>query len=123
MIRPLQVGEEPPPMILEGPPKKTVKSKRETADRFRTLNAFVDCTIADLTRSEIAVWMVLYRDTRDGTACLSFDAIAARAGCDRRSVCTALGQLEKQGLVKVVYRGGIGRGISVYRVFPIARPP
>ncbi len=45
-------------------PKQKRNGKPHQGDRFGVLNAFVDCTMADLTRAEIAVWMVLYRDMR-----------------------------------------------------------
>ena len=44
-------------------------SRRQSRLRFETLNAFVDDGMADLSRAELAVWLILYRDTqRDGTA-------------------------------------------------------
>ena len=44
------------------------KGKRQHRDRFGVLNAFVDFTMAGLIRSDLAVWLVLYRDTKDGVA-------------------------------------------------------
>ena len=81
------------------------------------LNAFVDFALADLSRAEIALWLVLFRDTRDGTARTSYDDLARRAGLNRRTVGRALRQLERRGLVKVVHRGGMRLGVSRYRVF------
>jgi hypothetical protein len=80
------------------------------------LNAFVDFALADLRRAEVAVWLVLYRDTRDGTARTSYDDLARRAGLNRRNVGRALRGLERRGLLKVVHRGGLRRGASRYRV-------
>jgi hypothetical protein len=123
----IAVGEEPPPM--DGPasapssrphggkPKgKPGGAKAKAAERFAVLNAFVDFALADLSRSEMAVWLVLYRDTRDGTARTSYDDLARRAGCNRRNVGRALRRLEGRGLLKVVRRGGLRRGVSRYRV-------
>jgi DNA-binding transcriptional ArsR family regulator len=123
----IAVGEEPPPM--EGPTpaesgdgrqrhpgKSRGGAKGKAGERFAVLNAFVDFALAELNRREIAVWLVLYRDTRDGTARTSYDDLARRAGLDRRNVGRALRQLEGRGLVKVVYRGGLRRGVSRYRV-------
>jgi DNA-binding MarR family transcriptional regulator len=70
------------------------------------LNAFVDGTMADLMRSEIAVWFVLFRDARDGVACTAQEDIARRAGCNRRNVHRALRRLEERGLIKVQTGGG-----------------
>ncbi len=90
---------------------------RKTGDRFAVLNAFVDFTLGGLTRNEIAAWLVLYRDTKpDGTARTSQADMARRAGTSDRTIRRALDGLKHRGLLKVTYRGGIGRGASVYRV-------
>jgi DNA-binding MarR family transcriptional regulator len=83
------------------------------------LNAFVDFTLAGLTRNEIAVWLVLYRDTKDGTAGTSQADLARRAGVSDRTIRRALKRLEIAGLLKVVYRGGFRRGLTRYRVCPL----
>jgi DNA-binding transcriptional ArsR family regulator len=95
---------------------KPESAKSKAGERFAVLNAFVDCALADLTRAEIAVWFVLFRDTRDGTARTSYDEIARRAGINRRNVGRALRRLEGRGLVKAVHRGGLRRGVSRYRL-------
>jgi hypothetical protein len=75
----LQVGEEPPPFDpaprsarnggAQGRPKgSSAEARARAPGRFQVLNAFVDFALADLSRAEVAVWLVLYRDTRDGTA-------------------------------------------------------
>jgi DNA-binding MarR family transcriptional regulator len=92
------------------------KPKDKTGERFAVLNAFVDFALSELTRAEIVVWLVLYRDTREGTARTSYDGIAERAGLNRRNVGRAVRRLERRGLVKVVHRGGFRRGVSRYRV-------
>src|SRR6516164_1831947 len=128
--RVLAVGEEPPPMEPmpkrpDGPrPAKTGNPKREAGkrsagERFRTLNNFVDFTLAELSRAEIAVWLILYRDTRDGTARTGMADLARRAGCAKRNAVRAVQRLEKLGLVKVIHRGGFRRGVSRYRVKPL----
>lgn len=132
MTRIIPVGEEPPP--LEGPEsapssngrqrhqgRDRDKPKGKTGERFAVLNAFADFALAELSRGEIAVWLVLYRDTRDGTARTSYDDIARRAGLNRRNVGRAVRRLEGRGLVKVVHRGGLGRGVSRYRVRGLPR--
>jgi hypothetical protein len=122
----IPVGEEPPPMDPKPAPsgngrhsnrgREQGKAKGKAGERFAVLNAFVDFGLADLSRAEIAVWLVLYRDTRDGTARTSYDDLARRAGLNRRNVGRAVRQLEARGLVKVVHRGGLRRGVSRYRV-------
>ena len=99
------------------------KRKRTAGDRFAVLNGFVDFSMRDLTRAELATWFVLYRDTRGGTASVSVRAIAERVGGDPRTVSRALRSLRRRGLVAVVFRGGLNRGVSRYRVRAIAKPP
>jgi len=93
--------------------------RKAAADRFGTLNAFVDCSLADLSRSEIAVWLLLYRDTRDGTARTSQENIAKRSGTSVRHVRKALASLTAAGLLTVVFQGGLNRGPSRFRVNPL----
>lgn len=102
---------------------KGLGSRRKAADRFAVLNTFVDCTLAALNRNEAAVWLVLYRDVRDGIAQTSQMDIARRAGITDRTVRNVMRSLERRGLLKTVYRGGLNRGSSRYRVMPQeARP-
>lgn len=94
--------------------------KKQTGDRFAVLNAFVDCTQAKLTGLEVKVWLTLYRDTRNGTVSTAQADIARRAGATLRGVQKALASLMKQGLVVLLVQGGLNRGPSRYRVFPLA---
>jgi hypothetical protein len=123
----IPVGQEPPPMdgLAPAPPGrphrgspkgKPVGGRAKAGERFAVLNAFVDFTLAGLSRAEVAVWLVLYRDTRDGTARTSYDNLARRAGLSRRNVGRAVRRLEGRGLVQVVHRGGLRRGVSRYHV-------
>tara|TARA_Y100000589_G_scaffold318137_1_gene345130 strand:+ start:488 stop:883 length:396 start_codon:yes stop_codon:yes gene_type:complete len=119
----IPAGDVLPPMDDEprtAKPKHGKGDKRRTRDRFVVLNSFVDCSMANLTRSELAVWLVLYRDERKGTACTSAAYIAKRAGTSPRRTLDAIGKLCKRGLVKRIYRGGLNRGASTYRIFPLA---
>lgn len=95
-------------------------SKPNRAGRFQTLNAFVDVSIAGLCRGDIAVWLVLYRDTKNGTARTGQTDIARHTGMSVRGVAKSLRRLEVAGLLRVVYRGGLNRGASRYRVLPVA---
>ena len=101
--------------------RKPAKPKRSSVDRFRILNAFVDHTAAKLKRSELLVWMTLYRDTRDGVATSSQRDIARRCGVDRKTVERAIGDLAGRGLLLVVAPGGFRRGSASYRVLPVDR--
>ncbi|WP_168566919.1 helix-turn-helix domain-containing protein [Crateriforma spongiae] len=96
--------------------------KRQTVDRFRVFNAFIDFTLRELSRTESAVWLVLYRDTKpDGIAKTSQADIAKRCGMSDRTVRRVIRRLEQLGLLLVVHRGGLQQGATAYRVFPMSR--
>ena len=96
-------------------------SKRASRLRFELLNAFVDNGMADLSRAELAVWLILYRDTkRDGTARASLDDLARRGGMNRQTASRAVGRLVRRNMLQVLRRGGLNWGPSTYRVFPFA---
>ena len=79
--------------------------------------------MADLSRAEALTWLVLWRDTKNGTARTSMTDVARRIGTTRRAVVDAVAKLGKRGLLIVVYRGGMRRGMNVYRVQPMTKPP
>lgn len=133
---PIPVGQEPPPLRpSDGSPRqhpadqgqgteaKGRPARRKAADRFAVLNAFVDAGMAGLSRVEALTWLVLYRDTRDGTACTSMESIATRVGCSRRAVVNAVARLRRRGLLIQVFKGSNLRGSSRYRVLPLPHPP
>ena len=100
-------------------PARQKTSKRASRLRFEVLNAFVDSGMADLSRAELAVWLVLYRDTKpSGTARASLADIANRAGIDRQTASRAVGKLSRRKMLQVLRRGGLNQGPSEYRVFP-----
>lgn len=114
---------ELPPKATGGPPTKGKGKPKGTGDRFAEINAFVDCSMADLARAELATWLVLWRDTRNGTVRTSAADIARRIGTTRRAVTDALAGLRKRGLLTLIYRGGMNRGVSVHRVQSRSPPP
>ena len=91
-------------------------------DRFNILNSFVDFSLVGLKRNELAVWLVLYRVTRDGIARTGQSDIARRIGATRRTVTRAISKLEFLKLIQVVRRGGLNQGVSTYRVLPLRTP-
>lgn len=117
-------GVLPPDAVLaepEGstPPAPAVNRRGPGpgAGRFGTLNAFVDATVAGLKRSELVVWLVLFRDTKaNGLARTSQADIARRGGLSERMVRYALQKLAAAGLVRVVSSGRLRDRASVYRV-------
>jgi hypothetical protein len=102
------------------PTARRKTSKRQSRLRFQILNSFVDQSMASLAPHAAVVWFVLYRDTRrDGTACASVDDMARRAGIARRTVLNAIARLKELKMLRVVKRGGLNRGASIYIVFPV----
>ncbi len=117
-----------PPMEPDRPARKPPAAdstkkleKRKAAGRFAVLNNFVDFTMRGLPRGPVAVWLVLYRDTKDGTARTSQTDIARRTGLSERNVRRAIRRLESLGLLFVVYCGGLNRGPSRYRIAPLTK--
>ncbi len=100
-------------------PKRKPNRRKTAKGRFEVVNTFVDFTLRDLKRNEIAVWMILYRDTKKGIARTGQTDIARRAGISDRTVRRIIGKLERLGLLTVAHRGGIGRGLSNYRIRPL----
>jgi DNA-binding transcriptional ArsR family regulator len=81
------------------------------------LNGFVDGVMGTLPRAAALTWVCLYRDTKpDGLARTAVTDLARRVGGDRRTVLRALRLLVERGLLEVVRRGGLGRGVSTYRI-------
>jgi DNA-binding MarR family transcriptional regulator len=106
-------------MISTVEPTARRTTKRFSRLRFETLNAFVDSGMADLSRAELSVWLILYRDTkRDGAARASLDDLARRGGMDRQTASRAVGRLARRKMLQVLRRGGLNCGPSTYRVFP-----
>ena len=93
------------------------RRSRRHSGRFAVLNGFVDGIMGTLPRAAALVWVCLWRDTKpDGLARTAVTDLARRIGSDRRSVLRALRLLDDRGLLEVVRRGGLGRGVSAYRV-------
>ena len=128
----IEVGKEPPPMLSDaerdrqaerdqqaernGKAKGKSKAKGPAKERFALLNAFVDFTMGELPRADIIVWMILYRDSKQGAARTAQADIARRGKINRRTVGRSLRRLASRGLLTIVHQGGFRRGVSLYRV-------
>ena len=96
--------------------KPRAKTSPKRKDRFAEINAFADVSMRELTRAEIAVWLLLWRDTKpNGLAKTSQVDLARRGGLSDRAVRSAITKLRKLGLLNVVAKGRTGRA-STYRV-------
>ena len=93
------------------------RRSRKHSGRFAVLNGFVDGVMGTLPRAAALTWVCLWRDTKpDGLARTAVADLARRIGGDRRTVLRALRLLTDRRLLEVVRRGGLGRGVSAYRV-------
>ena len=101
-------------------PDRPSANQARHPERFATLNAFVDGSMAGLPHLAKVCWFILFRDTRNGVASTAMTDMARRAGCDKRSVIRAVKRLEEEGFVEVVRRGGKFRGVSVYRMSAVS---
>lgn len=99
------------------------RKPKPSALRFEILNGFIDLSMGDLTRAELATWLVLFRDAKPPrwTARTSIADIARRIGADPRTVKRAVASLQERGLLIVVKRGGLNAGPATYTVRPV--PP
>lgn len=114
-------ARRPPSAVVPpgGKPKPKGGHRRTRSERFAVLNSFVDFTLAELTGAEVKVWLILYRDTKaNGLARTGQADIARRAGLTVRGAQKAIDRLTAKGVVRVVRRGRLNAGPSVYRVVP-----
>ena len=107
-------------MPPDGPPRTVPaksKAKGTAGGRWSMLNGFIDGIAGTLTPAAALTWLVLFRDTkRNGLARTGQADIGRRIGITPRGVRKALAELRAAGLLAVIHRGGIGRGLSAYRV-------
>ena len=123
MTQPRKRLNDPPPFksgrsepAKPEPKTSTRKAPKKDANRWQELNQFIDITMRDLLPRQVAVWLTLFRDCRNGVASVSQVYIGERCGLRRPTVSTAIAELEALGLVTTIHTGGVGRGVSKYRV-------
>lgn len=104
----------PPVAPRDTPPKRP--EQRRHGDRFKVLNDFCDISARLVDTTAQACWLQVYSEERDGRARISHEQIAHKLGVTRVTVSRALKRLEKAGLVEVLKRGGLHKGMSTYRV-------
>ena len=101
--------------------KKLQAKKQQRKDaarrRWALLNRFVDEGMASLERSDVAVWIVLFRHAgADGVTSVSKSRLASVTGQDPKTVTVALRRLAGAGWISRLRRGGPTDGCAVYRV-------
>jgi hypothetical protein len=126
MTAPKRRLNDPPPLrVVRNDPSKPEpkipqkKPPKREGNRWNDLNQFIDISLRDLNRRQLAVWLILFRDARKGIATTSQTDIARRSGLQRPTVSTTIGELEQLGLIQTIHQGGLNRGMSRYRVLSI----
>ena len=129
MTAPKRRLNDPPPLrvvrdkVAKPEPKiPHNKPTKRDGNRWNELNQFIDITMRGLKPRQVAVWLTLFRDSRNDVASVSQVYIAERCGLRRPTVSTAIKELEALGLVTTIHTGGVGRGVSKYRVQNIIHP-
>ncbi len=101
----------------KGEARQARSTQRGTvAARFRELNTFVDLTMALLSPAERAVWLCLFRDSREGIARSAQSDIGRRSGLSARHVRRTLAALIAKQLVAIVHQGRHRGDLSSYHV-------
>jgi len=81
------------------------------------INPFLDDVQRTMKPSTALVWVTLWRDTKPGgLARAGATDLARRIGVGVSTVKRGLRTLRARGLVEIVHQGGVGRGVSTYRL-------
>jgi hypothetical protein len=97
---------------------KSITKQRYYRLWFQNLAGFVDQAVRKLPRSELAVYLILLRDTRpDGTARAGLSDLAQRGGMSQKSASRAVQSLVRKNALTIVRRGVPGKA-TLYTVFP-----
>jgi DNA-binding transcriptional ArsR family regulator len=100
------------------PPRRPKPKKRPSGvvRKLLVANRFLDRSARQLPPAAALVWVLLWRDERDGTARTAVSDLARRSGLSARTVKRHLRTLKARGLVRVVQAGSVSRGPTVYRL-------
>lgn len=95
--------------IQSGEPNRLVK-------KIKLLNRFVDETLVGLDPSTALLWVVLYREARNGIAEISHGQLAKIMGVSDRTICRHIDVLIANKLLRKLKTGGYGRGCNKYQL-------
>jgi DNA-binding MarR family transcriptional regulator len=99
---------------------KSVSKQRYYRLWFQNLAGFVDQGVRTLSRSELATYLILLRDTKpDGTSRAGLNDLAERGGMSRWSASRAVRSLVAKGVLTIVRPGRAGKA-TLYTIFPPA---
>jgi hypothetical protein len=101
------------PVAKRGRPRR----KGDLARRFGLYNAVVDYAIRDMHRSELVVFLILWRHAKaDGTVSASIADLARRGGCSRRTIQNEIKRLITKRLLGRIKRGTLEGGPTHWRL-------
>lgn len=92
-----------------GEPNRLVK-------KIKLLNRFVDETLIGLEPFTGLLWVVLYREAKNGIAEISHSQLAKIMGVSDRTVCRHIEVLIANRLLRKLKTGGYGRGCNKYQL-------
>ena len=95
--------------IQTGEPNRLVK-------KIKLLNRFVDETLIGLEPLTALLWVVLYREARNGIAEISHGQLAKIMGVSDRTICRHIDVLIANKLLRKLKTGGYGRGCNKYQL-------
>ncbi len=92
----------------------------ETTTRWwQFLRCFVDNGVPKVSAGAVAVWLVLFVQSRDQRVILSIEKIATRTGYSTRSVRRFVDELVEAGILIRTSRGNRIKGPTAYRLLRV----
>ena len=113
VVRP--VAPAAPPAPTDEPPKRAGRT-HPLAAKVSLANRFLDRVARTLHPTTALVWMLLWRDEREGKAQTAVSDLARRSGRSERTVKRALKELRVRGLLGTVAGGNETVGPTVHRL-------
>lgn len=84
--------------------------------KIKLINRFVDETLKGLEHSTALLWVVLYREARNGVAEISHGQLAKIMNVSDRTICRHIDVLIANKLLRKLKTGGYGRGCNKYQL-------
>jgi hypothetical protein len=84
--------------------------------KIKLLNRFVDETLKGLEPFTALLWVVLYREARNGVAEISHGQLAEIMNVSDRTICRHIDVLIANKLLRKLKTGGYGRGCNKYQL-------
>jgi len=103
-----QDDNEPAEVIDEiDQPKPAEKNKQNRSERFRQINSFCDEKMKELDRSEITVWLSIWRraNGKSGLATVAQTVIVKDTGCSMRTVKRSIKSLADKKMLVIKEKG------------------